>query len=136
MLQAISIDTDEILARKTTKTLVDTKPRPEMRRDLKIVAVFQNQSIQSRFAELMESSEVKAQQGRDIPTYAIQLEHSETLENAADCLSHHFASKDDNAAILISDSLVRQVPAGGDAAWELVPTAKVIRGRFAQKLYV
>jgi len=109
MLRTISIDTDEIVA-GASKISVDIKRRPEIRRELKIVPVFQNQSIRSRFAELIGSIEVKAQQGLKIPNYAIQLEHTETLENAADCLSRHFASRDDNAAILISDSLVCQVP--------------------------
>jgi len=119
MSQSISIDTN-----------------PGLRRDLIVVAFFQNESIRSYFAKLIRSSEVNAQQDLEIPNYAIQFEDSGTLENAADRLSHHLGSRDDIAAILISDSLVRQIPARGDAAWELVPTAKVIRDKFAQKLYV
>jgi hypothetical protein len=98
-----------------------------IRRDLIVVAFFQNESLRSYFAKLIGSSEVKAQQDLEIPNYAIQLEYCETLENAADRLSHHFASRDGIAAILISDSLVHQTQVQGDAKWELVPTAKVVR---------
>jgi predicted GNAT family N-acyltransferase len=135
--QLINREIDENVVEKAVETSWGFQPKVrDVRRDLRVVVFFKNESIRYHYAKFIESTEVKVQQGLIIQNYAIHFEYTENLQSAADRLIHILESGDDLAGMLISDALVQAMPSREDAGWKLVPTAKTIRDRLAQKRYV